>query len=323
MTLENSEIEISVVIPVYMGAQTIDELYLRLVRVLKTIVSESSIQIVLVDDYSLDDTWQKILNIAQSDKRVVAIKLSRNFGQHAALTAGLSHAEGNWIIIMDCDLQDIPEEIPNLFSFTNNGYQVIVGVKKSRNDPRFKILTSYFFSYVYRMLTNSNLKSRVGNFGVYSRSVIQSILSMPEQNRSFGLLSLWVGFDRKEVLVEHASRTLGKSNYNFRKRYKLAMDSLLSYSNKVLNFNVYIGLIVTLASSIAAIGLLVRFVFHGSSASGWTSLAILILFSVGVQLTALGVLALYIGKIYDEVKRRPLYLIDRVYPEGFGNHENR
>ena len=125
------------------------------------------------------------------------------------------------------------------------------------------------------------------------------------------------------MLVEHASRTLGKSNYNFRKRYKLAMDSLLSYSNKVLNFNVYIGLIVTLASSIAAIGLLVRFVFHGSSASGWTSLAILILFSVGVQLTALGVLALYIGKIYDEVKRRPLYLIDRVYPEGFGNHENR
>jgi dolichol-phosphate mannosyltransferase len=323
MTLENSKIEISVVIPVYMGAQTIDELYSRLVRVLKTVASEKSIQIVLVDDYSLDDTWQKILNIAHSDKRVVAIKLSRNFGQHAALTAGLSHADGKWIIIMDCDLQDVPEEIPKLFNFTKNGYQVIVGVKKSRNDPRFKILTSHFFSYVYRMLTNSNLKSRVGNFGVYSRSVIQSILSMPEQNRSFGLLSLWVGFDRKEVLVEHAPRTLGKSNYNFRKRYKLAMDSLLSYSNKVLNFNVYIGLIVTLVSSIAAVGLLVRFLFHGNSASGWTSLAILILFSVGVQLTALGVLALYIGKIYDEVKRRPLYLIDKIYSEGLGKHENR
>lgn len=313
MTLGRNEVEISVVIPVYMGAETMDELYSRLVRVLEELVHKNSFQIVLVDDQSLDKTWEKILNIAEKDNRVVAIKLSRNFGQHSALTAGLNHADGNWIVIMDCDLQDIPEEIPKLLSYTQDGYQVIVGVKKSRNDPKFKILTSNLFSFVYRKLTDSNLKSNVGNFGVYSKNVIASILKMPEQNRSFGLLALWVGYNRVEVQVDHAPRLLGKSNYNFQKRYRLAIDSLISYSNKVLNLTVYCGLIISFIAFLSAVVTLVRFILYGNPASGWTSTIIVILFSIGIQLTALGVLALYIGKIYDEVKKRPHYLVERMY----------
>jgi dolichol-phosphate mannosyltransferase len=145
---------------------------------------------------------------------------------------------------------------------------------------------------------------------------------MPEQNRSFGLLALWVGYSRKEVLIDHAPRLSGTSNYNFRKRYRLAIDSLISYSNKVLNLTVYCGLFISFIAFLAAVLTLVRYILYGNPASGWTSTIIVILFSIGIQLTALGVLALYIGKIYDEVKKRPLYLIEKIYQGGKTQHEH-
>ena len=306
------KVQFSVVIPVYMGSETITELYLRLGDTLKKLSVNESYQIIFVDDHSQDNSWEILSQIAKSDEKVISIKLSKNFGQHAALTAGLHHATGRWVIIMDCDLQDIPEEIPKLYSATQEGYQVAVGKKISRNDPKMKILTSQLFSRVYRKLTNTNLKSNVGNFGIYSDIVIKNIVKMPEQNRSFGLLALWVGFDRKEVPVEHGPRFAGESNYNLRKRAKLALDSLLSYSNKVLNLTIYIGLSISFVAFGGAALTLVRFVIYGNTATGWTSIILLVLLSIGIQMTALGIVALYIGKIYDEVKQRPIFLIEKI-----------
>jgi len=310
--LNREEVEISIVVPVFMGQHTITELYIRLKSMIKALIPDKMFEIILVEDNSSDETWKIISEIAFKDNNVVAVKLSRNFGQHAAITAGLNQATGNWIVVMDCDLQDVPEEIPKMYAAIEDGYQIIIGKKDSRKDPRMKILTSRVFSFVYRKLTSRNLQSNIGNFGIYSKNVIQSILSMPEQNRSFGLLALWVGFKRKEVLINHAPRTVGRSNYNFTKRLTLALASLVSYSNKILNVSIYLGLFISTSAFLFAIWFMIDFIIYGNSVTGWTSTVLLILFSMGIQLTMVGIIALYVGKIFDETKHRPIYLIEEI-----------
>lgn len=301
-------VDLSVVIPVFQSRESLKELCLRLNAAVSQI--SSNYEIVLVNDASPDQSWQLIQEIAATDDRVRGINLSRNFGQHFAITAGLDQARGTWIVVMDCDLQDSPEEIPRLYEKTKEGYDVVVGRRANRQDAFFKKLSSRIFYRVFTYFTGSNIDNRISNFGIYNRKVIRSINSLKEQNRSFGLFAWWVGFRRAEIDVVHASRSYGKSSYTLRRRIKLAVDSIVAHSNKLLRISVKLGLLLSLSSLFYALWLVIRYFFFGIPAAGWTSLIVSIYFTSGLIMGSVGVMGLYIGKIFDEVKGRPLYIID-------------
>ncbi|OFW21297.1 MAG: glycosyltransferase [Acidobacteria bacterium RIFCSPLOWO2_02_FULL_59_13] len=299
---------ISVVTPIYGCRAALLELYDRLASVLSTISADY--EIIMVNDSSLDDAWEVIKKLASDDRRVKGINLSRNFGQHYAITAGLDYAQGDWVVVMDCDLQHKPEEIPKLYQKAQEGYDLVVGMRAERQDTYLKKLGSRLFYRVFAYLTGSRIDNRLSNFGIYSRKVIQSITALREQSRAFGLLALWVGFRRIEIDIEHASRPYGKSAYTFRRMMGLALDSILSHSDRVLLITVKLGLFLSFTSLLYATWVLVRYFYWATPVEGWTSLIVSIYFTAGLIIGSIGVVGLYVGKIFNEVKGRPLYFID-------------
>ena len=299
---------ISIVIPVYRSQESLRELYSRLSTSLSKI--SPNYEIVLVNDASPDGSWPIIQELARQDDRVRGINLSRNFGQHYAITAGLDYARGDWIVVMDCDLQDMPEEIPTLYQKALEGYDIVVGLRTDRKDSFLKKLSSKLFKHVFNYFTDSNIDNRAGNFGIYSRKVIQSLTLLKEQNRSFGLFALWVGFRRIGIDITHAPRVHGKSSYTFMRLLYLAMDSIVSHSNKLLRISIKLGFFLSLSSLLYALWLVTRYLVWNSSVEGWTSLMVIISFSTGLIIGNIGIVGLYVGKIFNEVKGRPLYIID-------------
>jgi len=306
--LKRKEIDISVVIPVYQSELTINELSIRLNKILLNIVSD--FEIIFVNDGSTDSSQLLIENLSMNNSKIKWIKLSRNFGQHAAITAGLEYALGRWIVVMDCDLQDIPEEISKLYEETKNGYDLVVARRVNRKDSIFKKSSSFIFFKLFGLLTSKRVSFRMGNFGIYSRQVIHNVLSLKEQSRSFGLFAIWVGFKRSEIDIEHGRRNYGESSYTFSQQINLAVNTITAYSNKLLSFSVQLGLFISFFSFIIALIYIYRYFFMAISLPGWTSLIVSIYFAAGLILACLGVMSLYIGKIFDEVKGRPLYIIE-------------
>jgi len=305
-----SEVSISVVVPVYGCSECLDLLYLRLCDSL-TVIS-SDFEIILVNDDSPDDSWNIIKQLATSDERVKGINLSRNFGQHYAIAAGLEYATGHWVVVMDCDLQDQPEEIPNLYNKAQEGYEQVVGVRENRQDSFFIKLTSKLFYTLFNYLSDKMLDNRVANFGIYSKKVIDNVKKYKEKDRSFGLLVAMTGFKRAELKIEHAERTTGKSSYDFRKRMSLAIDHILSHSNKPLFLAIKTGFICTMAASMYAVWLIIKYFFWSQAVAGWTSVMVSMFFLSGMIVSVIGMVGIYIGKIYNEVKERPLYIIDEL-----------
>jgi glycosyltransferase involved in cell wall biosynthesis len=267
-------------------------------------------EIILIDDGSQDRTWDSISRVATAKSFIRGIKLSRNFGQHNAITAGLEYATGDWVVVMDCDLQDRPEEIINFYRKVQEGYQVVVGIRIERKDNFIKKVSSIIFYSVFQRMTGSIFNKQIGNFGIYSNKVISCILELKEQHRSFGLMVLWVGFSRAEVNVTHEARGSGKSNYRFTQRMGLALDSIVSHTNNLLYLAIKIGLFVSGTSLLFVAYLFGRFLFLGITTEGWTSLAISIYFTLGIMLAAIGILGIYIGKIFNESKGRPIYIVE-------------
>ena len=302
---------ISIVVPVYGCATCLRELINRLRDTLLSVTSH--FEILLINDASPDDSWALICKLAQEDARVKGINLSRNFGQHYAITAGLDFVRGHWIVVMDCDLQDQPEEIPLLYLKALEGYDIVVGRRAVRQDSFFKKLGSRLFYIVFDYFTGTKVDNRIGNFGIYSYKVISEIRSMREQTRSFGLFALWVGFKRVEIDVCHASRASGRSGYTFLKLFRLAFDSISAHSNNLLLINIKVGVTLCLLSFVYAVWLMLRHFFFGISVQGWTSLMVSIYFTAGMIIGSLGVVGIYIGKIFEEVKSRPLYIIEFDY----------
>ena len=305
----NNRPHISVIIPVYGCKTCLHELYQRL----KTTLNKLSdhFEIIMVDDACPQNSWQTIKKLAMGDKRVIGIKLSRNFGQHYAIVAGLDYAKGDWVVVMDCDLQDRPEEIIKLYQKAQEGYHVVVGKRVNRKDSFFVKITSKIFYVIFNSLTEQKLDNRVANFGIYSKQVIESIKKYKETDRSFGLLSVLVGFSRIEIEVKHASRIHGKSSYNFTKKLNMAIDHILSHSNKPLLLVVRTGLIFSLCSFTYMIWLIIRYFLWSHITDGWTSIMVSLFFLSGLIVSVTGMVGVYIGKIYNEVKRRPLYIVDK------------
>ncbi|GAB3579703.1 glycosyltransferase family 2 protein [Hymenobacter daeguensis] len=300
---------LSVVSPVYRAAQVVDELVRRIQQAVEPITTHY--EIVLVDDRSPDDSWQHITAQARRDSRVRGVQLSRNFGQHRAITAGLEHCRGEWVVVMDCDLQDQPEEIPRLLAEARKGSDIVFARRTNRQDTALKRLSSWAFYRTLSYLTDTRQDPAVANFGLYHRRVIDAVLSLRESIRYFPTMVRWVGFRTAEVAVAHAERPEGRSSYRFKQRLYLALDVILAYSDKPLRLTVKLGLVISAASFLMVLVTLFRYLTGQIVVLGYTSLVISIWFFSGLLLSVLGVVGLYVGKMFEQVKNRPLYLVDR------------
>ena len=220
----HNHIHISIVTPVYGCATNLEKLYKRLVATLTQITE--SFEIIMVNDASPDNAWEIIKELAQKDSRVKGINFSRNFGQHRAITAGLDHAQGDWVVVMDCDLQDKPEEIAKLYNKVQEGYDIVFGKRIQRKDSYFKQLGSKLFYKVYDYFTESKIDNTVANFSIISSKVVKKLKTLQEQNRSYPLFVNWVGFKRTNINIEHAKREEGKSSYTLKKLIDLSIFHL-------------------------------------------------------------------------------------------------
>ena len=300
---------LSVVIPVYKAENCLDELYLRLKLALESI--SENFEIVLVEDCGGDHSWQAIERLANADPRVRGLQFSRNFGQHYGITAGIDYCRGNWVIVMDCDLQDRPEEIPRLYAKAQEGYDVVLALRGQRRDPALKRLTSWLFYRTFSYLADIKYDGDSGNFRIMSSKVVKNFRRMREQLRFFGGQVQWMGFPTASIEVEHAERLEGKSTYTLAKLAKLASETIIAYSDKPLRIGMRIGFTMATLAFVYGSYTLIHAWLYGSVIPGWNSLMVSVYFIGGIVIAMLGILGIYLGKTFDESKRRPLYIIRR------------
>jgi dolichol-phosphate mannosyltransferase len=298
---------LSVVIPVLNEETLIQELINRVTLNCEKITTDY--EVVIVDDGSLDNTWSKITDVAKLNKKVKGLKLSRNFGHHYALTAGLHETAGDWIVVMDGDLQDRPEVIPDLYQKSQEGYDVVFVSRKNRPEKLYyKILQKIFYGLL-KVLSGLNFDSSQANFSILNRKVVEAFKTFPENARFYGSTIMWLGFNRSKIFADHGKRLSGKPSYTLKKRLRLASDIILSFSERPLKFAIGVGIIISTVSIVAAVWIIYAAFTWGYSVTGWTSLIFSIFFFSGVILVFLGIIGIYLGRVFQEVKRRPLYVV--------------
>jgi len=298
---------ISVVVPVYEAENCLDELYRRLVEALEKITP--NFEVVLVEDCGGDRSWEIIERLAKEDARVDGIQFSRNFGQHYGITAGLDHCRGDWVVVMDCDLQDRPEEIPRLYAKAQEGFDIVLARRGKRRDPLHKRISSWMFYKLFSYLADIDYDAQTGNFRIMSRKVVANFRNMREQLRFFGGLVQWMGFPTASIEVVHAERYAGSSTYTFAKLRKLALETIVAYSDRPLRLAVRFGFVMASFSFCFGVFTLFRATFYGVDIMGWSSLIISLYFIGGVIVSILGIIGIYLGKTFDESKKRPLYIV--------------
>lgn len=303
---------ISVVSPVYMAEKILPALCERLEATLSGM--GCSYEVILVCDGSPDRSWDVMEQLVHRYPHLAVVKLSRNFGQHYAMTAGLDLARGEWTVVMDCDLQDQPEEIPRLLEKTREGFDIVVARRLNRQHKWWKRQTSRAFFKVFSALSGFKLDGSVGSFRIMSRSVIDGFCSMRESYRMFAGLVEWLGFRTGFVDVQHAARYEGESSYGLMRLLKMAMDGMISFSNRPLYISIGAGLLLSIASALYGTFLIVRYLVDPGSnvVQGWLSTVTVSAFLGGLILLNQGVLGIYLGRLYNQAKGRPLYVLDRV-----------
>lgn len=304
-----SSIKISVVSPVYRGEKMVSELVRRNEEALSSITDDY--EIILVNDCSPDNSWREIQKECAKNPKVKGLNLSRNFGQHYAITAGLSYATGDWVVVMDCDLQDRPEEIPNLYTKAQDGYDSVLAQRVQRSHGWFKKMGSKLFYKVFSYLTDTKQDSSVANFGIYNRKVIDAVLSMGDAMRYFPAQVQWVGFKKAYLPIQHDERAEGKSTYNLSRLFKLAFDTIVSFSDKPMRLMVKLGMLVTLAAFIVGIVFLVRYCMGLIEVMGYASLIISLWLLAGIIISLIGIVGIYLGKLFEKAKDRPTYIVDQ------------
>ena len=302
---------ISVVSPVYRAEKLVAKLVERNEAVLRQLCGDD-FEIILVEDGSPDKSWQAVEAECGQSKNVIGVQLSRNFGQHYAISKGLEYARGQWIVVMDCDLQDQPEEIPKLIEKAKQGYDIVLARRYERQDGILKKLGSRFYYSVLNYLTGAGFDPAVANFGIYHHTVIGHIVALKENIRYFPAMVKWVGFKSTSVDVEHAPREEGKSSYNFNRLVRLGMDIILAYSEKPIRLILKFGLIISLTALLFALYTLVRYFSGSIIVPGYTSIIFSIWFFSGILLITLGAVGLYVGKTFENTKKRPYAISSRV-----------
>ena len=302
------KIDISVVIPVYGCRAAIPELHRRLCESLEKI--SKAFEIILVDDYCPQNSWEEIQKVCEKDKRVIGIHMARNFGQIRAITAGLDKSRGDWVVVMDCDLQDRPETIPELYQKAQEGYDVVFARREGRKDSAITKFLSKCFYKVYDYFTDGTFDSSICNFSISKRKVIDYYCRIREQNRAYTMFIRWLGFKQTAIDMPADERFEGKSSYNLKRKLKMAFEIITSQSNKPLLFSVKLGFVSAFLALIYIIYLVFREIILGDVLVGWTSIVASIYLMGGIILCAIGVVGIYVGNIFNEAKNRPLYVID-------------
>lgn len=299
--------KLSVVIPIFNEEEILPELYQRLSVSLRSV--GLPYEIIFVDDGSTDSSIELLEKLVATEPHIRVVQLSRNFGLSVAVTAGLDHAAGEFVALMDGDLQDPPEELPRLVAKASEGYEVVYAIRIKRKESTIKRAAVFICYRILNWIASTSLPVDSGLFCVMTRPVVDALTRLPERTRYMSGLRAWVGFRQCGIPVERAARRAGAPRQTLRKLSRLAVDGMVSFSYMPLRLATYAGIAAAMLSIPGiAWALYLRF-FGDQPPAGWTSMVLIILFIGGVQLLALGVIGEYIGRIYDEVKARPLYLI--------------
>lgn len=312
--------QISLIFPVYNEEQVLPFLYERVRRLMDQLDYE--VEVILVNDGSRDASLELMRRFHEEDHRFKAIDFSRNFGHQVAITAGIDFAQGDAVILLDADLQDPPELLPQFLAKWEEGYQVVYAVRKSRKEHLFKRLAYLAFYRILQKVSNISIPLDSGDFCLMDRVVIDMLKSMRERNRFVRGLRSWTGFHQIGLEYEREERHSGDVKYTMPKLIKLALDGIFSFSYFPLQLASYTGFFVSIASFLGILVYLYRKLIIGGEPQGFPTLVILILFLGGVQLISLGVIGEYIGRVYDEVKQRPIYVIRDTYGYDSTSHHS-
>lgn len=301
--------KISVVIPVYGCRDALEELHKRLTVSIKKITEVY--EIILVNDNCPQNSWEVIEDLCKKDTHIKGIELSRNFGQMKAILAGLDYASGDWVVVMDCDLQDRPEEIPRLYEKAMEGYDAVFARRKKRKDSPLKVFLASIFYKIYDFATDGNYDGAVCNFSIVKKDMVDNYCKMREQHRGYVMYMRWLGYRQTVLDVEHDERFAGESSYSLKKRINMAIELLTSQSDKILKLFVGIGFLMTLASLIVIIGLVINY-FVSRVSVGWTSIVASSFLIGGMIIMVVGIVGIYVGNIFMQTKGRPLYVVRQI-----------
>jgi glycosyltransferase involved in cell wall biosynthesis len=298
--------QLSVVVPVYGCADCLVALHDRLTVTVSQVAERY--ELVFIDDRSEDEGWSVLQRLARVDAHVRAFRLSRNFGQDAAITAGLAQARGDWAVVMDCDLQEAPEDIPRLWAAAREGYDVVRAVRRGWHHSWFRRWTSR----IYRRLTmETDVRPDYSNLSLLSRPVIDAFLRLRDRDREYMIALDWLGFDSTAIEIEHHDRHAGESGYTLQRLLRVALDGVFFRSTVLLRLVVLLGFLVALAGLVlAGFEIVDYFAQTDKTVPGYTSLAVLLLVLAGFIIVSVGIVGLYVGRIFEQVKDRPLFLID-------------
>lgn len=302
----------SFIVPIYNEQETIPQLYSRISAVMDRM--DSAVELILVNDGSRDNSLQMMRELHQQDRRVCYLSLARNFGHQVAVTAGLNFIRGQVVVILDADLQDPPELIPEMVEKWRQGYQVVYAQRiQRRQEGWFKRFTAYVFYRLLKRLADIDIPTDTGDFCLMDRQVVEVLNAMPERNRYIRGLRSWIGFRQTAIRFEREPRFAGEVKYTFRKSFALAINGLVSFSKVPLRISTYVGLLsAAIALFMALLVLYWRFLEPNSPVTGLTTIIVAIFFLGAVQLVSIGILGEYIGRIYEEVKGRPLYTLAEI-----------
>ncbi len=304
---------ISVIVPMYNEEEVALECYNRLTSVLKSL-ENYEYEILVIDDGSKDKTLDILKEIASNDKNVKVISFSRNFGHEAATECGLNHSSGDVVAIIDADLQDPPELIPEMLKYWENGYKIVYGKRNKRDGENvFKLLTAKMFYRVLDQMVDVKIPKDTGDFRLIDKAVVEDISNMPEQRKFMRGLISWCGYKQKEFVYDRKERFAGKTKYPLKKLIKLSKDAIFGFSSKPIKIVGRLGFLSIIVSIIILIYSLISYFKGWAIEPGWTSIMVTITSFAGIQLVCLRLIAEYIGRIYDNSKQRPNYLIDEKY----------
>ncbi len=306
---------ISIVVPVYYEEELIEEFYSRMRGVMDGLRPRYETELIFINDGSKDRSLELLVGLAKKDRRVRILDLSRNFGHQRAITAGIDYADGDAVVIIDSDLQDPPEVIPEMIKKWEEGFDVVGGTRLQRKgETAFKLLTARIFYRLLNSLSEIPLPLDTGDFRLMDRKVVRVIRTMKEEGRYVRGLIVWAGFKQSTVSYQRDARFAGETKYSFKKMLGLALDAITSFSEKPLMLAIQMGLVITACSFLGMLYLLLSRIFRPETVvAGWTSLLVAILFVGGVQILGVGILGVYVGRIYRESRDRPLYVIQETY----------
>ena len=311
-------IEISLIIPMYNEEDNIETLFKRVIDTLEKL--KLTYEIICVNDGSKDRTLEILINYHQTNQAIKVVNLSRNFGKDIALTAGIDCAHGNAVIPIDADLQDPPELIGEMIQKWQEGYDIVYATRESRQgETWFKRFTANIFYILLDKITKVHIPKNTGDFRLLDRQVVEAIKRLPERTRFMKGIFAWVGFKSISIVFERQPRLQGNTKWNYWKLWNFALDGITSFSVLPLKVWTYMGLVISIISLVYASFLVIRTIFFGIDVPGYASLMVTILFLGGIQLITLGIIGEYLGRVYEEIKGRPLYLVRDLY--GFENQK--